>query len=35
MAAVQRFIEEHGAFLDDLEQQLGTAHDQLRPVASA
>jgi hypothetical protein len=35
MAAAQRFIEEHGAFLDDLEQQLDDPYDQLYPGAAA
>jgi hypothetical protein len=35
MAAAQRFIEEHGAFLDDLEQQLDTPYAQPQPGAAA
>ncbi|WP_229882158.1 hypothetical protein [Streptomyces alanosinicus] len=35
MAAAQRFIDEHGAFLDDLEQQLDTPYDQRQPGAAA
>jgi hypothetical protein len=33
MAAAQRFIEEHGAFLDDMEQQLDAPYEQ-RPGAA-
>ncbi|PZH02172.1 hypothetical protein C1I97_21620 [Streptomyces sp. NTH33] len=35
MAAAQRLIEEHGAFLDDLEQQLDAPYDQLHPGVAA
>ncbi|MFC8373400.1 MULTISPECIES: hypothetical protein [unclassified Streptomyces] len=36
MAAAQRLIAEHGAFLDDLEQQLADApYEQLKPGAAA
>ncbi|MEV4861767.1 hypothetical protein MRBLMF1_003031 [Streptomyces ossamyceticus] len=34
MAAAQRFIDEHGSFLDDLEQQLDAPYDQ-QPGAAA
>lgn len=34
MAATQRLIEEHGAFLDDLEQQLDEPYAQ-QPGAAA
>jgi hypothetical protein len=34
MAAAQRLIEEHGAFLDDLEQQLDAPYTQ-QPGAAA
>ncbi|GGV28566.1 hypothetical protein GCM10010260_81240 [Streptomyces filipinensis] len=35
MAAAQRLIEEHGAFLDDLEQQLDAPYAQPQPGAAA
>lgn len=35
MAAAQSFIDQHGTFLDDLEQPLDPPHDQLRPGAAA
>ncbi|MFJ2774298.1 hypothetical protein [Streptomyces sp. NPDC087300] len=35
MAAAQRLIDEHGAFLDDLEQQLDQPHPASRPGAAA
>lgn len=34
MAAAQRLIDEHGTFLDDLEQQLDAPYDQ-QPGAAA
>jgi hypothetical protein len=34
MAAAQRLIEEHGAFLDDLEQQLDAPYTQQPGVAA-
>ncbi|MFI1177833.1 hypothetical protein [Streptomyces melanogenes] len=35
MAAAQRLIEEHGTFLDDLEQQLDAPYTQPQPGAAA
>ncbi|MEU9737205.1 hypothetical protein [Streptomyces sp. NPDC048002] len=35
MAAAQRLIDEHGAFLDDLEQQLDAPYAQPQPGAAA
>ncbi|MFE9451695.1 hypothetical protein [Streptomyces sp. NPDC006739] len=35
MAAAQRLIEEHGAFLDDLEQQFDAPYVQPQPGAAA
>ncbi|MCL7427187.1 hypothetical protein [Streptomyces sp. YS415] len=35
MAAAQRLIDEHGAFLDDLEQQLDAPHRQTQPGAAS
>ncbi|MFF4260316.1 hypothetical protein ACFY1L_55250 [Streptomyces sp. NPDC001663] len=35
MTAAQRLIEEHGAFLDDLEQQLDAPYAQPQPGAAA
>ena len=35
MAAAQRLIEEHGVFLDDLEQQLDAHYAQPQPGAAA
>ncbi|MFE9445107.1 hypothetical protein ACFYO2_40500 [Streptomyces sp. NPDC006602] len=35
MAAAQRLIEEHGDFLDDLEEQLDAPHTGSRPGAAA
>ncbi|MGW1910450.1 hypothetical protein ACWCQS_06800 [Streptomyces sp. NPDC002076] len=35
MAAAQRLIEEHGAFLDDLEQQLDAPYAEPQPGAAA
>lgn len=35
MAAAQRFIEEHGGFLDDLERQLDAPHCRSEPEAAA
>ncbi|MFF1714623.1 hypothetical protein [Streptomyces sp. NPDC058268] len=35
MAAAKSFIDQHGAFLDDLEQQLDAPYDQLQPGAAA
>ncbi|MFF9094254.1 hypothetical protein ACF1AX_14165 [Streptomyces sp. NPDC014802] len=35
MAAAQRLIEEHGAFLDDLERQLDAPYAQPQPGAAA
>jgi hypothetical protein len=34
-AAAQRLVAEHGAFLDDLEQQLDAPYEQLKPGAAA
>ncbi|WP_369193352.1 hypothetical protein [Streptomyces djakartensis] len=33
-AAAQRLVAEHGAFLDDLEQQLDAPYEQLKPGAA-
>ncbi|UUU36758.1 hypothetical protein JIX56_47040 [Streptomyces sp. CA-210063] len=35
MAAAQRLIDEHGTFLDDLEQQLDAPYAQQQPGAAA
>ena len=35
MAAAQRLIDEHGSFLEDLEQQLDQPYAQRRPGAAA
>ncbi|MEU6256237.1 hypothetical protein [Streptomyces sp. NPDC047043] len=35
MAAAQRLIDEHGTFLDDLEQQLDAPYAKPRPGAAA
>ncbi|WP_258564516.1 hypothetical protein [Streptomyces himalayensis] len=35
MAAAQRLIDQHGAFLDDLEQQLDEPHAEHQPGAAA
>jgi hypothetical protein len=35
MAAAQRVIDQHGAFLDDLEQQYDTPYGQQHPGAAA
>ena len=35
MTAAQRLIDQHGAFLDDLEQQLDTPYAQPQPGAAA
>ena len=35
MAAAQRLIDQHGAFLDDLEQQLDAPYAQPQPGAAA
>ncbi|MEV0222329.1 hypothetical protein [Streptomyces sp. NPDC050704] len=35
MAAAQRLIDEHGTFLDDLEQQLDAPYNQQQPGAAA
>lgn len=35
MAAAQRFIDSHGSFLDDLEQQLEAPYADTRPGAAA
>ncbi|WP_323375384.1 hypothetical protein [Streptomyces sp. RB17] len=35
MAAAQRLIDEHGEFLDDLEQQLDAPFEQRQPGAAA
>ncbi|MFH8701891.1 hypothetical protein [Streptomyces chartreusis] len=35
MAAAQRFIDDHGAFLDDLEQQLDAPYGEPQPGAAA
>ncbi|MFC9932542.1 hypothetical protein [Streptomyces sp. NPDC127190] len=35
MTAAQRLIDEHSAFLDDLEQQLDAPYDQPHPGAAA
>ncbi|WP_409467315.1 hypothetical protein [Streptomyces sp. HC307] len=35
MAAAQHLIEEHGAFLDDLERELDAPYGQPRPGAAA
>lgn len=35
MAAAQRLIDEHGAFLDDLEQELDTPYDASQPGVAA
>ncbi|GGV90800.1 hypothetical protein [Streptomyces massasporeus] len=35
MAAAQRLIDEHGAFLDDLEQQLDAPYTDPQPGAAA
>ncbi|MFE6366027.1 hypothetical protein ACFVP3_39500 [Streptomyces sp. NPDC057806] len=35
MAAAQRLIDEHGAFLDDLEQQLDAPYGEPQPGAAA
>ncbi|MEU6375265.1 hypothetical protein [Streptomyces sp. NPDC046909] len=35
MAAAQRFIDEHGSFLDDLEEQLDAPYAGQRPGAAA
>ncbi|WP_326718368.1 MULTISPECIES: hypothetical protein [unclassified Streptomyces] len=35
MAAAQRFIEEHGGFLDDLERQFDAPYAQSEPGAAA
>ncbi|MFE8950051.1 hypothetical protein [Streptomyces sp. NPDC007856] len=35
MTAAQRLIDEHGTFLDDLEEQLDAPYDQQQPGAAA
>lgn len=35
MAAAQSFIDHHGAYLDDLEQQLDAPDERLQPGAAA